>query len=196
MGALNHFICDRLSAPGSEWGNGKAVGVGSYRSGAVPPQLPNKMSRTSCRKVPSLQHVAPLGTIALLQGRHEFTPDRKQPALAGSVSRSLCSTSPKKAPCATGRRHKGEGFHPPEFSLKSATKCYAPGGPDLRIYLIVKMYYLCKLGNVKSLGNPGHLLKCFYILYDQMNSFFFFDKYINLLWVHKLIAYVSTKAFS
>ena len=45
MGALDSFICDgAFSALGPSWGMPRLWDGGSHRSGAVPPQLPNKMS--------------------------------------------------------------------------------------------------------------------------------------------------------
>ena len=96
-----------------------------------------------------------------------------------------------------GQKTQGkEGSHPQEFSLKSANR--TPRGPDLEKRFNCENALRVQAGKHEELGSPGLLLKGFYdILHDQINSFFFFfNKYKNLLWVHKLIACVPTKAFS
>lgn len=59
----------------------------------------------------------------------------------------------------------------------------------------MKMRYLCKLGKCEELRRVLGICSGAFMAFYRL-ILLFFDNYINSVWVHKLIASVTPKAFS
>ena len=161
---------------GSEWGNGKAAGVGAATG--QEPSLPNCQAR--CRglflqKISQFAACGPLGDHRII-ARAPWIHSRLSSLHLQAHVTWVCThnVTAKKAPCSRGRRHKGRKA----FTLNSSvwspqTECCALRGPDLESRFNCENVLPVQAGKCEQFGCPGHLLQCFYdMLHDWINSFF------------------------